>query len=207
MFAVLRAQTDSGAIGRQQPRNLRVVFNVLLIKYEVNMSFKNYVVWCDKCSSWTGHFGQSLSGIRKEAKKVGWLSVGGMDFCSECSKAIKKARKVQKKEIGDMKKVAIYAPNLPFADHLKEVTLDMLVLGVPEIRAIWCEERNAWYALEGSHRIAAAQKFGLVPMIIDVTGKHVSAVERSGEMVDMSAEEAADWVLSDLKAPKYTFGG
>jgi hypothetical protein len=49
--------------------------------------------------------------------------------------------------------------------HLEEVIEQMKILGPPVIRAIWCEDRGFWAALEGCHRCRAALKLGLDPII------------------------------------------
>jgi hypothetical protein len=46
-------------------------------------------------------------------------------------------------------------------EHLSEVKVSMLEMGSPIIKAVWVECWNAWVALEGSHRIAAALELGL----------------------------------------------
>jgi hypothetical protein len=50
-------------------------------------------------------------------------------------------------------------------DHLAEVMAEMTTLGAPTIRAIWMACYDMWAALEGCHRIRAAEKLGLVPVI------------------------------------------
>jgi len=52
--------------------------------------------------------------------------------------------------------------------HLEKVKDEMRVLGPPKIRAIWCEDRGVWAALEGCHRLHAALELGLEPEIIPV---------------------------------------
>lgn len=61
--------------------------------------------------------------------------------------------------------VRIYAKHLPYEDgHLEKVSLDMEHAGDPTIRVISFE--NNFIALEGSHRLFLAHKYGLVPKII-----------------------------------------
>lgn len=61
--------------------------------------------------------------------------------------------------------VRIYAKHLPYADgHLEKVSLDMEHAGDPTIRVI--EFENNLIALEGSHRLFLANKYGLVPKVI-----------------------------------------
>lgn len=49
--------------------------------------------------------------------------------------------------------------------HLDRVVEQMKELGPPEIRAVWCEDRGFWAALEGCHRTRAADMLGLTPII------------------------------------------
>ena len=98
----------------------------------------------------------------------------------------------------------IVAPNLPDEEHLEYVTEEMERLGVPKIRAIWSESQGVWYAAEGSHRIAACHRAGLVPVIIDITGKGAT-VQRNGEDTTMTAEDLKEWLVSDINAPRYVF--
>lgn len=54
---------------------------------------------------------------------------------------------------------------------LLHVIEKMKVLGPPHLRAIWCEDRKFWIALEGCHRSRAAAKLGLEPVIVPVEYK------------------------------------
>ena len=54
------------------------------------------------------------------------------------------------------------------AEHLAAVIEQMKTLGAPEIHAVWNACADQWVALEGSHRIRAAKKLGLAPVIIEV---------------------------------------
>ena len=98
----------------------------------------------------------------------------------------------------------IVTPNLPDEEHLEYVAEEMKSLGVPKIRAIWNESQCVWYAAEGSHRIAAAYRSGIVPIIIDITGKGAT-VQRNEEETTMTAEELEEWLVSDINAPRYVF--
>jgi hypothetical protein len=51
-------------------------------------------------------------------------------------------------------------------DHLEAVQAEMTRLGAPEIRAYWTGEM--YLALEGSHRLAAADALGITPTIIEM---------------------------------------
>jgi hypothetical protein len=57
---------------------------------------------------------------------------------------------------------------LPEENHLDAVTQEMERLGAPTLKAVWLDGYQAWMALEGSHRIAAAQALGLTPEIEEV---------------------------------------
>jgi len=100
--------------------------------------------------------------------------------------------------------MVILAPNLPDKDHLEYVASEMERLGTPRIRAIWSEVHGVWFAAEGSHRIAAAHRAGIVPIIIDITGQGAT-VQRDEVDTEMSADELEDWLVSDLNAPRYIF--
>jgi hypothetical protein len=60
----------------------------------------------------------------------------------------------------------IYAPHGPNPEQLIRVKAQMQTLGAPAIRAYY--SGDAWYAIEGSHRLAAAHELGLEPEIIEV---------------------------------------
>ncbi len=53
-------------------------------------------------------------------------------------------------------------------DHLKEVVEKMKKLSAPQIHAVLDEAHNQWQALEGCHRLRAAEILGLTPIIIPV---------------------------------------
>jgi len=52
--------------------------------------------------------------------------------------------------------------------HLEAVKAEMMVMGAPVIKAVWMECYGAWAALEGCHRIRAAQALGLIPEIEEI---------------------------------------
>ncbi|WP_164561986.1 hypothetical protein [Nitratidesulfovibrio vulgaris] len=54
------------------------------------------------------------------------------------------------------------------AAHLEQVVETMRTAGTPTIKAVWVEGYDAWVALEGSHRLAAAALLGLSPVIEEV---------------------------------------
>jgi hypothetical protein len=59
----------------------------------------------------------------------------------------------------------IHAPHAPNQRYLAQILKKMRRLGPPRLKAYWRKKDDAWYALEGSHRIAAAKKLGLVPIL------------------------------------------
>jgi len=86
-------------------------------------------------------------------------------------------------------------------DHLEKVMEEMRTRGAPRIRAIWCEDRQFWVALEGCHRLRAAHKLGLDPIIVPVEykpgmswadiGKEKSRIAMMGRMsIDELMEHA-----------------
>jgi hypothetical protein len=52
--------------------------------------------------------------------------------------------------------------------HLANVTEEMRELGAPTIKAIWNEMNGIWFALEGCHRLRAAEALELTPEIEEV---------------------------------------
>jgi len=62
----------------------------------------------------------------------------------------------------------VYAKHLPYYDsgHLGEVIEEMRLLGRPEIRIV--QYGGEFYALEGSHRLAAADYLGITPNFVIV---------------------------------------
>lgn len=60
----------------------------------------------------------------------------------------------------------LYAPHAPNRKRLTEVVSDMARLGPPTIRAV--RDGNVYFAIEGSHRIAAAHRLGMTPIIKEI---------------------------------------
>lgn len=60
----------------------------------------------------------------------------------------------------------VYAPHKADPKHLARVMDQMRTLGAPEIRAYFNGE--VWYAVEGSHRLAAARELGLTPNMVEL---------------------------------------
>lgn len=95
--------------------------------------------------------------------------------------------------------ISIVAVNATDEEHLECVTRQMVSLGVPAIRAIWSETYGLWFAIEGSHRLAAAHNLGLVPEVIDVTGESIVTQKDGDDEVSMTAEEVEEWLTSDVR--------
>ncbi len=82
-------------------------------------------------------------------------------------------------------KITVVAPNEPdrlgpsvppFRYHLDAVVAYMLAHGRPRIRLVQFSETVYW-AVEGSHRLAAAQELGLIPEFVVMTGKFLTSQE------------------------------
>lgn len=62
--------------------------------------------------------------------------------------------------------MTIYVPN-KIDDRYETVKQQILTMGAPQIRAYW--SGDAWLAIEGSHRVAAAHELGIEPVIVEVS--------------------------------------
>ena len=80
--------------------------------------------------------------------------------------------------------------------HLEKVMEEMQTLGAPEIRCIWAEQYGMWMAIEGCHRLLAAEALGIRPIVIDVSVEDTLVIQSDGEDVEVSRvdleEELAD---------------
>lgn len=86
----------------------------------------------------------------------------------------------------------IILPHAEFdADKLEAVKAEMLTLGTPTIKAVDCGE--FFVALEGSHRIRAAQELGFVPVIEEV---EYSDTATTDELVPGSYEDC--WTIAQI---------
>lgn len=65
---------------------------------------------------------------------------------------------------------SVFALHEPYTSHLHDVLHKMKWMGPPRIRAVWRSYygRKGWYVIEGSHRIAAACRLALTPIIVPV---------------------------------------
>lgn len=80
------------------------------------------------------------------------------------------------------------------AAHLEHVKAEMLKLGAPTIKAFWVEAYNAWFAVEGCHRLRAAVALGVTPVI-----NQVDCRANWSDVVDIG--DAVDCALLDLSSP------
>lgn len=90
----------------------------------------------------------------------------------------------------------LIAPNKTNAKHLAEVVAEMQVLGTPTIRAYWDGEK--YWAVEGSHRIAAANQLGLTPIIVEVDEDDIIDDSDIEDAASNSVRDILDY-LSDGK--------
>lgn len=76
--------------------------------------------------------------------------------------------------------------------HLNEVKEIMVKRGAPKIRAIWSEIHGEWLAVEGCHRLRAAEQLGLTPQIIDISNQKTVTIQIDDEMVKVKVAELAE---------------
>ena len=74
-------------------------------------------------------------------------------------------------ELGGQKVLRVFAKHEPYPGHLAEVARDMADRGAPTIACV--EWRGELFAIEGSHRLAAAHAAGLIPTIVIVDPERV----------------------------------
>jgi hypothetical protein len=98
--------------------------------------------------------------------------------------------------LGDNTLIRIYAKHEPYTDgHLGEVTEAMRALGSPRIEVV--EWRGDYFAVEGSHRLAAAHHLGVVPsLIVSVPDLIEPETEQFWEQVKQSLPHYS-WLLPD----------
>ncbi len=98
----------------------------------------------------------------------------------------------------------VHAPHRPSPNHLAEVIEEMRTLGAPRIRAWW--NGDAWIALEGSHRLAAAHTLGLTPKIEAMDED--DEIEHDFHDIDGDrVEEVIAYLTSYELGPDYRFDG
>ena len=71
-------------------------------------------------------------------------------------------------------------------EKLEEVKAIMAAKGQPTIRAIWSESYGLWLAIEGCHRLRAAQELGLTPIIKDISSQKTVSYQSDGETVKLT---------------------
>lgn len=78
-------------------------------------------------------------------------------------------------------------------DHLEAVATEMKTLGAPEIKCIWSECYGMWLAVEGCHRLRAAQLLDITPQIseIDLEDNETTTIQIDGEDVEVNTIELA----------------
>lgn len=92
----------------------------------------------------------------------------------------------------------IHAPHDPLASVQKE----MEVLGVPTIRAVYQEYPDAdtdncwWVAIEGSHRIAAANELDIPIRIVEVASDEVVSHDFQDVETPCTAREIVEYLES-----------
>ena len=65
-------------------------------------------------------------------------------------------------------------------DHLDHVIEEMKTLGAPTVKAVWLDYMGSWAALEGCHRLRAAEALGLTPEIEPIEYDDVTTVQDFG---------------------------
>ena len=107
--------------------------------------------------------------------------------------------------------ITVYAIHAPFADRLAAVKAEMATMGTPTIRVVDCGDYLM--ALEGSHRLAAADALGITPEFVvyaqddmlDITGFDWFDTANWADTV-YAAGEVAGELLAPEQARDYSFG-
>lgn len=90
--------------------------------------------------------------------------------------------------------------------HLETVKGEMMKLGAPKIRAIWSEAYAMWMAVEGCHRLRAAEALGISPIIINVSDKKTLTIQVDGENVKVKVADLTEELTDGLwRAATITF--
>lgn len=76
--------------------------------------------------------------------------------------------------------------------HLEEVKAEMIKRGAPVIRTIWSECHGVWMAIEGCHRIRAAEALGLTPVIKDVSEQKTVRMQVDEEIVRVNVKQLTE---------------
>jgi hypothetical protein len=98
----------------------------------------------------------------------------------------------------------VHAPNGPERHHIVGVLAEMRERGAPVIRAWW--NGDAWIALEGSHRLAAAHELGLTPEIVPMA-EHERIDHDFEDLADFSVRAVVEYLTASNLGPAYRFDG
>jgi len=98
----------------------------------------------------------------------------------------------------------IIIPHAANPTHLAEVTDEMQSLGAPVIRAFWSEAYGAFVAVEGSHRVVAAHRLGLIPEVEEIEMVEDAPVSEFGPDIDCDLT-CGEWVERAHRRPLIAF--
>ncbi len=88
-------------------------------------------------------------------------------------------------------------------DKLTEVKAEMEKRGAPEIRAIW--DGEIYWAVEGTHRLAAADALGLTAEIIEIDAEGMLPADVCDEMdYEITGIELIDMVGRNWQGRDYS---
>lgn len=99
--------------------------------------------------------------------------------------------------------VTVYAPNRVSRTKLPSVIEEMKRIGAPTIRAYY--DGEAYQALEGSHRLAAAKELGLTPVIDEMTPRQWLVNHDLYDLPDKTSVARALKMLSENRDASYMF--
>lgn len=91
-----------------------------------------------------------------------------------------------------MTSTTVYAIHAPEAKKLARVVKQMRSLGTPTIQVVDCGDY--FMALEGSHRLAAAHKLGIIPTLV---------IHAQDDVLDISGQDwfdTANWAETEYPA-------
>lgn len=89
------------------------------------------------------------------------------------------------------------------AAHLDEVKADMITMGAPTIRVAW-SPCGCWAALEGCHRLRAAEALGLTPTIVPIEYDDDTTAEDAGFSDDDFPDDRLDLIsISSIAGRAY----
>jgi hypothetical protein len=88
--------------------------------------------------------------------------------------------------------------------HLAKVQEEMLTLGAPRVRAVY--DGEVYWAVEGTHRLAAAHALGLLPEIEVIEyNDDVISVQVDGYDEDVVVSEWADMLMANRDNKVFSF--